>query len=694
MLHKVKDQLYYYFAQKNWGVRREYGPYKESHQEEHIKTPWKHWALLIRLNWHYRILRRNTWVLSELSGNSHRLPYLDGAESALSNRRQLLSIAKDLLQYDVISFDIFDTVILRPFSKPMDLFTIVGHRLNKIGFYDVRVDSERLVRQNAFEKKGNREVTIHDIYKMLEERAGIPCEKGIETEFATELDYCFANPYMKRVYRLLQEQGKTIVFTSDMYLPKPMMEQLLNKAGYTGYEKVYVSCDYECSKRDGGLYRYLKADHPGKTIVHVGDNPESDMKQAETNGIDTRFYRGCNTIGGKYRADNLSYLVGSAYAGIVNTHMHNSEKIYSPYYEYGFIYGGLFVLGYCNWIHSRAIAEKVDKVLFLSRDGVIFQKVFNMMFADMPNEYFLWSRIANTKYTIEVNKDDFLKRVVRDRAVRSEAVLSAESLLDSVSLSVLKPSLKKHGLSEDELLLPGNSKQFEDFFIEEWNQVVEEYSHENNQIKEYIEQKIAGCKTVAIVDVGWFGSGPLGLRYLIEEKYKLNCKVHCYVGGATGRSEQYCPSYVLEGIVEPYLFSNIYNRNNYDTHKQTNSGINSVLFEFFTQATMPSFAGIHKSGEFYFDIPEIENYEITQEVHKGIYDFCKLYYKTFNKDPWMLSISGYDAYCPFSFITKDLMYYKKYFSNVSIARGIGGDQKNQKVVSTDTILTSVGAWKK
>ena len=58
MLKKVKDKLYYYLAEKNWGVRREYGPYVESHQEEHAKTPWKHWWMLLQLNWHYRILRR------------------------------------------------------------------------------------------------------------------------------------------------------------------------------------------------------------------------------------------------------------------------------------------------------------------------------------------------------------------------------------------------------------------------------------------------------------------------------------------------------------------------------------------------------------------------------------------------------------------------------------------------------------
>ena len=90
---KLKDKLYYYFAEKNWGVRREYGPYVDAHKEEHAKKPWKHWWLLVRLNWHYRVLRRNDMLLAPPPGKpvpkaTPRLPYLDGAESRLPSSRR------------------------------------------------------------------------------------------------------------------------------------------------------------------------------------------------------------------------------------------------------------------------------------------------------------------------------------------------------------------------------------------------------------------------------------------------------------------------------------------------------------------------------------------------------------------------------------------------------------------------------
>lgn len=63
MKHSIKDRLYYFFAEKNWGVRREYGPYVDAHQEEHKKHRVKHWWILFKLNFHYRILRKKTFML-------------------------------------------------------------------------------------------------------------------------------------------------------------------------------------------------------------------------------------------------------------------------------------------------------------------------------------------------------------------------------------------------------------------------------------------------------------------------------------------------------------------------------------------------------------------------------------------------------------------------------------------------------
>jgi len=337
-----------------------------------------------------------------------KLPYLDGAESEVVYRPKPHEFAKTLLRYDVISFDIFDTLLLRPFSRPDDLLMILVEKHNYVNFGYIRRQAEREARKLALQRTGSTEITIYDIYEIIEFRTGINKEYGVQVELETELEFCFANPYMMELFKIVQSQGKRIIAISDMYLTKPMLMQLLNKAGYSGFEEVYVSSEHGGSKRDKKLYEIvIKKLGPDTTWMHIGDNLESDKNSARELGINTRYYQGVHESGNPYRADGMSELTGSLYRGIVNTHLHNGTKHYSPHYEYGFIYGGLYILGFCKWIYDYAKQNNIDKILFLSRDGEIYHRVFNYLFNDMDNEYVYWSRIASLRYTVDINRNDF-----------------------------------------------------------------------------------------------------------------------------------------------------------------------------------------------------------------------------------------------------------------------------------------------
>lgn len=47
----------------------------------------------------------------------------------------------------VVSFDIFDTLLLRPYVSPKDLFLHVEEQYGCVGFRDERVDAERRCRE-------------------------------------------------------------------------------------------------------------------------------------------------------------------------------------------------------------------------------------------------------------------------------------------------------------------------------------------------------------------------------------------------------------------------------------------------------------------------------------------------------------------------------------------------------------------
>lgn len=709
--------LYNYFVKKNPDVQREYERYVMEHIDEHKKHRLAHWRVLWKLNWHYRVRKKTTPLLylnnalntaictksttskaieSDTTNNDSKikLPYLIGSESKLYNKKEAHYIAKDFIVYDAISFDIFDTLILRPFAKPQDLFYIIGEKLGIDSFRRIRMNAEAEAREQSQVMKGNREVTIYDIYKFVNIYTGIDIELGVKTEFEIELNLCFANPQMKRLYNLLKYQNKKIILTSDMYLPEELMKQLLNKCGYTGYDKLFVSCEYQCSKRTGGLYKHL-IEYVGKDkqIMHIGDNHQVDFLTPKEYGIDSYFYKNVNMAGNMYRADNMSELIGSAYAGIVNAHLHTGIKQYSQHYEYGYIYGGLYIFGFTNWISQFAKDNNVEKIIFLSRDGNIYKRVFDAYFNDISSEYLHWSRVANMKYSIDVQqgKNYFLTRAVDDRINEElqKTPITISELLDILKLSDLAVYLKKEGLNGKLLVLEENAKMIKLFFHKHWSEIIEIYEQEESVIKSIIKNKIGNSKKIAIVDVGWNGSGPLGLKYLIETKWNLGCKVECLLAGSKVADHVANINRLNNGDLHTYLFSRMYNAEHYKIHRDSNKGMNSSFFEIFTQACEPSFSSVSTDGKYIFEIPEIENYRMIREIHQGILDFCQEYHDAFKDYPYVYNISGHDAYCPFRMITKDTKLIRRIMANFVFARNVGNSTSSFGFLKTKEMFEKI-----
>ncbi len=681
----LRDKLYYLLIEKNSLIANEYWRYTERCHELGTYNKAVSWFQLIRLNFHYRIFRRKKPLLKL---PKHSKSYYYGMESYADHRRTPEEFAQKLLEYEVVSFDIFDTLILRPLAKPSDLFALVGEKLHITNFRALRCSAERKAKTLHQERTGIRDVTINDIYDVIADYAGIDAEEGIKAEFETEMDLCFANPYIKQAFKILKARNKRIIAVSDMYIPRTMMEKLLEKCGYTGFEKVFVSCEYGCNKRSGELYDRVSTDLGGAKWIHVGDNGASDVHSAHTHGIEAYQYRNCHELGNAFRPENMSDLTYSAYAGIVNTTLHNGTEQHTPFYEYGFVCGGLYVLGYASWIHRQAMQRGITKILFLSRDGKIYKKIFDMLYPDMESEYVYWSRIAGVKSVIPRCRNDFLIRMVDHKTVSIiETKISSE--LEMLGISDLEPLLKDYRLRADDVITADNADSLKRFFIDNFSTLEERAAPASEQYKAAFAQYVKGHKKVAVVDVGWAGSGPLNLKQLIEEEWQLGCEVTGFVAGCRDADSSSVLSALANGRLCSYIFSPRKNFEHCDFHGHSNSGCNSIFFELFTQAKHPSFFGVTGDGEYRFDIPEVENYTKIDEIHRGIYDFCEKYSKAFEKYPYLLDISGYDAYCPFRGVAEHPEFYRRAFGDFSFSRGVGGDKSIQRLETINEILDAV-----
>ena len=387
----VQIKLFYYLVIKNQNICNEFlaspKSLPEYYKNNMIFTCW----FVFILNLKYRFLRYKHPPALPLS--------LSEAESGIYKRPIPHIFIHELLKYDIISFDVFDTLLLRPFDIPTDLFAFVGDKLKIKNFTNVRNSVQKKVQERKERETGSREVTIVEIYEEIEKETGIYASEGVRVEFETELEFIMPNPYMLRIFELLKYMGKRIIAVSDMYLSEAQIRLLLEKCSFYSFENIYVSSEYNLNKNNG-LFRLVRDDIGSElTVFHIGDNFHADFFGAKKAGIDAYYYRMVREFGNKYRLEEKNILINSAYRGIVNAHLHNGLYQYSSQYEFGYITSGLYILEFCSWLHEHAIKNKVEKLFFIMQGGDIIQKAYNIIYNDVDNDCIFWPM------TVEKNTD-------------------------------------------------------------------------------------------------------------------------------------------------------------------------------------------------------------------------------------------------------------------------------------------------
>ena len=198
-------------------------------------------------------------------------------------------IKKIIDNKEVVSFDIFDTLLFRNIYKPTDLFKIMEPGvLEKCGidnFAELRVKCEA----DSRNEKNKNETSLDEIYSLIEKRTKKDVEWIKKREIELELEFIDSNPFIKEIFDYAEKKKKKIVLISDMYLPSDVVRKLVKKAGYKD-KPVYISCEHHAGKGTMELYEVVrKMEKLDKnTWVHIGDNEYSDYKKAKEFGIEAR----------------------------------------------------------------------------------------------------------------------------------------------------------------------------------------------------------------------------------------------------------------------------------------------------------------------------------------------------------------------------------------------------------------------
>lgn len=596
--------------------------------------------------------------------------YTKGSESSTVFRLEEANFAQELSAYEVVSFDVFDTLLFRPFSDPADLFYLVGMQLQYPNFRQIRMEAEALARLKKVQERGTGEVTLEEIWKVMEAETGIPAKEGMRAEWEWEKRCCFANPYMKSVAERVRKAGRILVAASDMYLGRAYQEELLRECGYGEFDAYFVSCDWSASKSEGSLYDRIR-DRYGKErpIAHVGDQIHSDGKQARAHRIHPFVYRNVNEAGNRYRTFDMSFLAGSLYRGMVNVHLYHSPRVYSREYEYGYVYGGLFAVGYCRFLHSYARSNGVDKLLFLSRDGYVLLQVYRKLYPREKEKtvYAYWSRMAAAKLCASYYKRDYFERFLYHKVNQDKTLGEA---LEAMDLSHMLDGLCRHmDVARDEKLTHRNVESVKRYLVDSWEQIMAHYGKQNQAARQYYGKLLKGCKSALAVDIGWAGSGALALHYAVNHLWGLSCRI---TGAVAGTSTLHSPCadatepFLFQGDLVSYLYSSRENRDLWKFHDPAKN--HNLYWELLLGADHGSLKGFYpdeKGGVVCTFRRQDAEGERILEIHRGILDFAEDFLLMEKRIGRRIEISGRDAYAPVSCLESEKnKHFMEYFEDL------------------------------
>lgn len=487
-----------------------------------------------------------------------------------------------------ISFDVYDTLVKRIFriEDIYDFMQVELKELDKINiqnFRKLRLQAEREARSIQ------SNYTIYDIYNTnifsflkKEEK-----DRVISLEKKYEILNTIPNMEGKKKYQLARENNYDIIYISDMYLGKEVIEEILKRNNYD-IHKIYVSCDYDMSKREKKLFQHVLRENniQKKLMTHYGDAKKSDFLNAKLCGIKSKLI--------KNKEDR--YYVGYNCNGY--------------YYNIGFNLFGPVMYEFCKWIKKYYDINK--NIKFVSREGIFIGQCFSKLYdIEVENIYLSRKSVLNGiayKVLQTYTLNDLIKII---SIMQTEKV---EDFFRRIGLDIKKYSkeLEKYHIGIDDTALVN----YEDFYKNNKEDIMADLKNNYELFTLYLEQEIK--QNVTLVDIGWKGS----MQDLLELYYEL--------GGLKQKVNGIYLGTLKEKNKEGFLFTG-------KTEEAMNFLCFSGLLEIIMMPELGSVIG-YKSGEKInpvLDKNEFsqESKKVIEDIHRGIFEFIERM-KEFNYFPY------------------------------------------------------------
>lgn len=459
----------------------------------------------------------------------------DALAEAVPRANPLLEAGVDLDRVAWISFDVFDTLLERRCGRPDAVFEIWEHLAGSAGGVPPPHLSRarRAAEAEARRRMGRQEITLDLIYAVLKRELPLTdaaADRLKQLELAVERRLCRTRPDAMAAYRTAVALGKGIVFTTDTYLPRGFVEELLRDNGCLHYDLVLASSETGAMKHHGDAFAALmhRLGVPASRILHIGDNLHSDRAMAarygvrnagvpprrttpaaaleaedappETQAYSPPWYAVCEALG--------QAKTGELCPEGVDAH----RDVGTVCYAAGYRGLGPALLGFAQFVAQTARLHGYRRLFFVARDGFYLQRAYELLrdtWPDLPPaHYLLSSRRVARLVSIHTLQDALaVARVDHHPMPLRRLLLTRFALSDRDLQAVDRDTCARVGLASLDDTLPPSARasDLQPVIAALWPAIAARAREQRACYAQYLADLGVGGSD-AIVDIGYRGT--------------------------------------------------------------------------------------------------------------------------------------------------------------------------------------------
>jgi predicted HAD superfamily hydrolase len=499
-------------------------------------------------------------------------------------------LLNNLDRFDVISFDVFDTLLKRRIEPP-DLVkeqsaAFLSQYLQTLGIpltpEDIlarRKAIETQLRSQAVEEGFDAECLFAKLAEKLIDdctaaAASAQLKKRIADTFVrqeleSERQALCPHPEMAGLFSELLQKNKRVILSSDMYLSADQIRGLLSVNGLPVRDTpLYVSGELKLCKGTGRLFRHwIESENVDpRRAIHIGDNAECDFAAALSAGLNAIHFSDPASQTRRGRLLKLHHaaagndLSKGKYALALCEQMGSHPLRDDFFFRYGSQFLGPIFAVAMHRLVEQVSQYGINQLLFTAREGFIFKKIYERFVqsliphAQRPDTvYAYFSRHSTALASVQrLSPREVQRCMLKTKRGGLARVLSAYGLPQEPFAAIAA----EYGIAMDDPIHRTDEPRLVKFLSD--GRVQSAVAPLQRSAATKLEAYLTQCgfwgrnRKVALVDVGWEGTIQFNLINAFGQRQDFPQLFGFYLGRRRGLNLlEYSPSFA-EGLIYDY----------------------------------------------------------------------------------------------------------------------------------------------